>query len=100
MSIIDQAVLLWVICLCCKVIMTNCDVVLVNRNVADSFRVGKDGCTNDTSVCPNSATCHSDSGLCFCGQNQPNFRNPAAQISGKAYGCLSSSSIRFGFDGE
>ena len=100
MSIIDQAVLLWVICLSCKVIMTDSDVVLVNRNVIDSFRVGKDGCTNDTSVCTSSTVCHSDSGLCLCGNNQPNFRNPAAQISAKAYGCLSSSSIRLGLGGE
>jgi hypothetical protein len=37
----------WVIYLSYKMVMTGCEVVLVNRNVLDSFRVGKDGCTHN-----------------------------------------------------
>ena len=71
----SNVVLLWFICLSCKVFMTGCEVVWVNRNVIDSFRVGKDGCTNDTSVCPSSSTCQTDSGLCLCRDSEPNFYN-------------------------
>jgi hypothetical protein len=92
-------VLVWVTCLSCEVVMTGCEVVWVNRNVTDSFRVGKDGCTNDTSICRrSSATCQSDSGLCLCGVDQPNFRNPAVESSSdKVYGCISNDNIRTGF---
>jgi hypothetical protein len=48
MSLKLAVVLLWVICLSCKVVMTGCEVVLVNRNIIDSFRVGEDGCRKVT----------------------------------------------------
>ena len=91
----------WVIYLCYKVVMTaGCEVVLVNRNVTDSFRVGKNGCTNDERVCTSSATCQSD-GLCLCSADKPNFRNPATRrVDDKSYGCLDSKSIRTGLVGE
>ena len=99
MSLKYTVVLVWVICVSCKVAVTSCEVVLVNRNVTDSFRVGKDGCTNDTNICRrSSATCQSDSGLCLCGVDQPNFRNPAVESSSdKVYGCISNDNIRTGF---
>jgi hypothetical protein len=55
-----------------KVVMTGCEVVLVNRNVTDSFRVGKDGCTSDTSVCKSNATCQPD-GSCLCNSKRPSY---------------------------
>ena len=77
--------------------MTGCEVVWVNRNVTDSFRVGKDGCTNDTSVCPSSSTCQTDSGLCLCSDIEPSFSNPDGRTSdGKIYGCASNHNIRSG----
>ena len=69
--------------------MTGCKVVWVNRNVTDSFRVGKDGCTNDDNVCPSSSTCQTDSGLCFCRDSEPSFSNP----NGFA-GCFSNNNTR------
>ena len=87
----SNLVLLWFICLSCKVFMTGCKVVWVNRNVTDSFRVGKDGCTNDTSVCPSSSICQTDSGLCLCRDSEPNFRNS----NGKP-GCFNNHNIRLG----
>ena len=96
MSLQDKLVLLWVICLSYKVVMIGCEVVSVKRDVTDSFRVGQDGCTNNASVCPSSATCQPDSGQCACEKSQPNFsRNPRS--NGKIYGCVNSSSIRSGF---
>ena len=41
MTVKDNLALLWVICLSCAVVMTAGQVVWVNRNVADSFRVGQ-----------------------------------------------------------
>ncbi|CAB4039550.1 Hypothetical predicted protein, partial [Paramuricea clavata] len=94
MSLKCTVALVLIICLSCKVVITDCEVVLVNRNVADSFRVGKDGCTNDTSVCTDFATaCRQSDGLCLCPVGQPNFRKPT---SAKDYGCLNSESIRLG----
>ena len=87
----SNVLLFWFICLSCKVFMTGCEVVWVNRNVTDSFRVGKDGCTNDTSFCPSSSTCQIDSGLCLCRDSEPSFSNP----KGKP-GCLSNRNIRLG----
>ncbi|CAB4004021.1 Hypothetical predicted protein [Paramuricea clavata] len=82
-------------------VLTSCEVVLVNRNVKDSFRVGKDGCTNDASVCTSSATCQSD-GSCLCSGSKPNFSNPNIIVGGgrleygDSYGCVSSEYLRFG----
>ena len=102
MSLKYKAVLVWVICLSYKVVMTGGEVVLVNRNVTDSFRVGKDGCTNDTSVCTSSATCQSD-GLCLCNKDSfCNFRNPVFEIDngnlvyGETYGCVRHDHILLG----
>ena len=93
----SNVVLLGFICLSCKVFMTGCEVVWVNRNVTDSFRVGKDGCTNDTSVCLSSSTCQTDSGLCLCRDSEPNFRNPnKVTTESQVYGCLRNHNIRSG----
>jgi hypothetical protein len=99
MSLKYTVVLVWVICLSCIVAMSGCEVVWVNRNVTDSFRVGKDGCTNDTSICRrSSAKCQPDSGLCSCGESGPNFRNPAVESRrDKDYGCIGNDNIRTGF---
>ena len=67
--------LLWSICMTFKVVASSKKVVLVNRNVKDSFRVGKDGCSNNTNVCTRSATCQAESGLCLCKNDSPNFVN-------------------------
>ena len=80
----SNVVLLGFICLSCKVFITGCEVVWVNRNVTDSFCVGKDGCTNNTSVCPSSSTCQTGSGLCLCRDSQPSFINPNGKL-----GCFS-----------
>ena len=89
--------LLWFISLSCKIFMTGCEVAWVNRNVTDSFRVGKDGCTNNTSVCPSSSTCQADSGLCLCLDIEPSFRNPTRKPGNDTtYGCLSNRHIRLG----
>ena len=94
MSLKYTVVLVWVICLSCKVVLTGCEVVLVNRNVTDSFRVGQDGCTNDVRVCTDFGTaCRQSDGLCLCPVVQPDFRRPTRT---KAYGCLSSVDIRAG----
>ena len=66
---------LWVTFWLSNVFMTvTSEVTLVNRNVTDSLRVGKNGCKRN-SHCPNSATCQSVSGLCLCIDNQRNFLN-------------------------
>ena len=74
-------------------VMAGSEVVLVHRNFTDSFRVGKDGCTNDSKVCPSSSTCQPHSGLCLC-RNLPNFLNPA-----NGYKCVRSEDIIAGLDG-
>ena len=100
MTVRDNLALLWVICLSCAVVMTAGEVVWVNRNVADSFRVGQDGCTNDTSVCTNvSATCRKSDGSCMCNSTRPNFRNPVIIpniTDGDTYGCVDKFLMRFG----
>ena len=101
MSLKYNVVLVWVIYLSCKVVMTaGCEVVLVSRNVTDSFRVGEDGCTNNASVCTSSATCQSD-GSCLCNADKPNFRNPViiaepSFMYGDSSGCVSSEFMRSG----
>jgi hypothetical protein len=79
MSLKYKVVSVWLICLSCEVVMTACEVVWVNRNVTDSFRVGNDGCTNDTGLCTSSATCQSD-GLCLCKSDRPSYRNPVIEV--------------------
>ena len=59
-------VLLCGVCLSFKVVMTSYKVVCVSRNERDSFRVGKEDCTNNVNICNSSATCQAD-GLCLCG---------------------------------
>jgi hypothetical protein len=80
-----------------KMVLTGCDVVWVNRNVTDSFRVGKDGCTYDSSVCTNfDARCiKSSGGVCLCGIFKPNYRNPRPGDD-KGYGCLNDHNMRAG----
>ena len=62
-----KVALLWVMYFSHEIVTIGGKVVLVNRNVTDSFRVGEDGCTSGSSVCPKSSTCQRDSGLCLCG---------------------------------
>ncbi|CAB3995087.1 Hypothetical predicted protein [Paramuricea clavata] len=100
MSLKCQVVLVWLICLSCKVVVTGCEVVWINRNVTDSFRVGKNGCTNDTSVCKSNATCQSN-GSCLCNPKRPTYRNPiivngSKIVHGDSYGCIDNEIIRFG----
>ena len=89
-----RVVLLSVVCLLFKVILIRCEVTLVNRNFTDSFRVDKNGCTEDTN-CTSSASCQSDSGLCLCNDGNPNFLyyNGASSAD---YQCVTSESIREG----
>ncbi|CAB3995088.1 Hypothetical predicted protein [Paramuricea clavata] len=101
MSLKYTVVLACIIYLSCEMVMTGCEVVWVNRNVTDSFRVGKDGCTNDTSVCKSNATCQSD-GSCLCNSRRPSYRNPVIEMSsskivhGDSYGCIDNEMLRFG----
>ena len=93
MSLNYKEVLMWFVCLSFEVYMTGCEVIWVHRNVTDSFRVGKDGCTNDTNICPSHAECEPD-GSCLCDAHNPNFRNPVIEWNGDklqegdSYGCL------------
>ena len=102
MSLKYKWVLMWVVCLSFEAPITGCEVVWVNRNVNDSFRVGEGGCANDASVCTNvSATCQDD-GSCLCDEGSPNFRNPIIEASdgkymyGSTHGCIGNSEIRIG----
>lgn len=86
-------VLLYGLCLSFKAVITSCEVVSVSRNVTDSFRVGKQGCTNNVNICTSSATCQAD-GSCLCHSKTPTYRNPVIECSvnktleyGHAYGC-------------
>ena len=99
-----ELVLVWVVSLSFEACMAGCEVVWVNRNVTDSFRVGEGGCANDTSVCTNvSATCQDD-GSCLCDEGSPNFRNPVIERShgrymhGNTHGCIGNSEIRSGVE--
>ena len=89
-----RVVVLWVLFLLVKLVLIRCQVTLVNRNVTDSFRVGKDDCTKNTD-CPTSATCLSDSGLCLCNDSLPNYINYTTK-SGAFHGCAFSEGIRGG----
>lgn len=75
MSLKYEVMLLLAMCSTLKVVTSSNGVVLVNRNVKDSFRVGKDGCGNNANVCTTSATCQNDSSLCLCKADLPNFVN-------------------------
>ena len=98
MSLGYNVVLMCVICLSYKVVLNSCEVVLVHRNVTDSFRVGKDGCRSDSKVCPSLSTCLPDSGLCLCG-SLLNFLNPDVKnVNG--YKCVRGKDIRVGVGGE
>ena len=102
MSLKYTVVFLWAIYLSYKMILTSCEVVWVNRDVVDSFHVGKDGCTYDSSVCTNShATCINRGGECLCKVSNANFKNPTTRRGdNKGYGCLDDSNIRVGLVGE
>ena len=80
-----------------KVILSNCEVVSVNRNVVDSFYVGESGCTNNPSVCTTrSATCQPD-GWCLCSFLRPTFWKPEIKIGYINFdGCASNDLIRAG----
>jgi hypothetical protein len=96
MSLKYKLVLVGVIYLSCKVVLTGCEVVWVNRNVRDSFLVGKDGCMYDSKVCTNfDARCTKPAGVCLCG-SKPNYRNPRPKDKDKGYGCLDSHNMRTG----
>jgi hypothetical protein len=101
-----KVVLVWVIFLSCEVVLTGCELVWVNRNVTDNFRVGKDGCANDASVCTNfGAACQSD-GSCLCSSNGPSCRNPVIEVNGSkivygdSYGCIDNDIFRFNVIGK
>jgi hypothetical protein len=99
MSLKCKLVLVGVIYLSCKVVSTGCEVVWVNRNVRDSFLVGKDGCMYDSNVCTNfDARCTTPAGVCLCG-SKPNYRNPRPGDD-KGYGCLDNHSMRTAGIGE
>ncbi|CAB3994031.1 Hypothetical predicted protein [Paramuricea clavata] len=103
MSLKDNIAFLFLFSVLGKVTLSECEVVLVNRSRIDSFRVGKSGCTNDTSVCPSSATCQSD-GSCQCKSSTPTYRNPViktdgeiALVYGDSYGCVNNLFINIRF---
>ena len=85
-----------------KVVLSDSQVLSVNRHLIDSFRVGDDGCTNDASVCTSSAICNRETGFCECSSIKPNFRNPAIiSVDGSLkfsnlYGCVNNEYIRLG----
>ena len=83
-----KVILLWTICSTYLTSVTSRnEVVLVNRDVTDSFFVGKDGCTNNAGVCPRSATCQAEGGLCLCNKDSPNFVNHVREGFFE-YGCV------------
>ena len=88
-----KVMLLWTICSTyLQAVTSRNEVVLVNRNVTDSFFVGKDGCTNNATVCPRSATCQAESGLCLCNKDSPNFVNHV-ENGYSEHGCIKSIDI-------
>ena len=100
MSLKCKVVLLFTICSTYKGIASSDEVVLVERNVTDSFRVGNDGCRNNASVCTSfAATCRPDTGLCFCNKNSPNFVNHIKKIS-REYYCAPNNAISYLIGGE
>ncbi|CAB4029514.1 Hypothetical predicted protein [Paramuricea clavata] len=103
MSLKDNISFLFLFCVLGKVTLSKYEVVLVNRSRIDSFRVGIGGCTNDTSVCPSSATCQGD-GSCQCNNSTPTYRNPViktdgeiALVYGDSYGCVNNLFINIRF---
>ena len=76
--------------------LSSSEVVLVNRNKIDSFRVGKDGCTNDTNICPTSSFCRMSDGFCQCTSSRPTYQTFSLNtngVRGLVYGCVSDSLI-------
>ena len=96
MSIRSKVGLLLAIFLLHNVVLTSCQVVWINRNVTDSFRVGTEGCKSDGSICTTRyATCQAD-GSCLCHEDSPNFRNlviVSFDKYGETYGCVKSEYI-------
>ena len=93
MSFKSKVMLLWAVCSMHKVVVSSNEVVLVERNITDSFRIGKDGCRSDTSVCPSSATCQPDTGLCLCKKDSPHFLDHVGENLSQ-YGCERTKNIR------
>ena len=93
-----KVILMWAICSTYKVVASK--VVLVKRNDRDSFRVGKDGCTNNSSVCTSSATCQPDTGLCLCNEDLPNFVNLIEKRSTGQCRCVPNNTIPYLVGGE
>ena len=93
MSLKYQVMLLWAICSMHKVVVSSNEVVLVERNVTDSFRVGKDGCRSDTNVCTSSATCQLDTGMCLCKEDSPHFLNYVKENFSQ-YRCVSTEDMK------
>ena len=87
MSFKYEVMLLLVICSTLKVVTSSNEVLLVNRNVTDRFRAGKDGCINNTNVCTRSAACQAESGLCLCKNDLPNFVNGVVESSSE-FACV------------
>ena len=87
-----KVMLLWTIWSMYKVVTTSNQVVLVHRHFRDSFRVGKDGCVNNTNVCKNSATCQTESGLCRCNEDSLHFVNHV-EDSYFEYNCVNNENI-------
>ena len=87
MSLKCTMVLLCGVCLSFKVVMTSYKVVCVSRNERDSFRVGKENCTNNVNICNSSATCQ-DNGLCLCNSNAPTLSVNKSLTNGNAFGCV------------
>ena len=76
------------------------EVVLVNRDEIDSFRVGRDGCKSNTmspnDVCPTSANCRMPEGICECDSSRPTYRKFILNtngLKGLVYGCVNDSLI-------
>ena len=84
-----RVVLLYVVCFLFKVVLIHCQVTFVNRNVTDSFRVSKKGCSHNMD-CPGSL-CQLGSSVCLCKDDRPNFLNHSTE-----YRCLPSENIRAG----
>lgn len=101
MSLKTSVNLIFFFCLVSEVVLSDSQVLSVDRHLIDRFRIGQDGCKNDPSVCTNSATCQS-TGFCWCSFIKPNFRNPTIVSFGgslnlsDSYGCVSNEYIRFG----
>ena len=89
-----KVMLLWTMCSMCKVVTTTNEVGLVHRHFRDRFRVGKDGCANNTNVCTNFAKCQVDSGLCVCKGDSLNFINHVEDSSNE-YTCVSNENIAY-----